>query len=959
MSDIIPSKSIDIEEELKNLQLYKNHPNGILNVSLDRLKDMLDGRVEIVDPNNPFTYLLETSCINTAFAVQEATLLSRKQYLRLANNEDDIYLHMSDKDYLGRFSTPASKEVRFNILLNGFETNAYKDPLTGDFIHTIPKNFKVTVDEYVFTLTAPIVIRITATGIIDVRYKGEESDSIFELETNYINFDTYALNQDESYITFEAKLNEVDLEAVEIPVEKSKLFKGTINFENNRLFYYFKAYHLTGDGWEEMITTHTDQVYDIMTPTCIVKVNQTDSSLEYYIPPVYVNTGRLGSKVKFVTYTTLGPVSVNFADYRVDDFKTEYNDVFPEIELDETTRTLNTIPKVVMIEGMLTDGKPAKSFEALKSSVIDNNLGRNHRPVTNVQIDNFVNDTNFKLIRNVDTLTNRIFLLETKLPEPTNRYSVSNINLGVMEYLTSVGDLRSDNNSVIAVDEFVTIIPEGTLFIDGEDGLKILSNLEYAEVKGLSGNNLAKRLNTNKYVSLYYHYILDTSNNATSLKAYDLSDPQIHRTNFRGFNVTARIGINTINTNMVKSSTGFQLDVLANIRKYDEQYDETNIKPYIVYRDVSGSVFYLEGNLFADIEGNPVYRFSIESEYYIDSDNKIYINNFKDINGASVVVSFDLKTELEIIYLTNRIPTLYEPSSMDDYIRGSFIGPGNGVVTLESAMFIFGEYLEYLYSRVHTSTGIEDYVLYEEDVLLTYDRNVYGPDNSIIHHQNETMLDEFGEPIYKHVKGEMVLDSSGLPVVEKTRDPLKYLNLLFIDYKSVVADDVNLVEYRNRLKSYMTSIITKEVGKIQEVLLENTVAYLTVPSSLGNTMVRDASATKYISSSQSFRISLYVDSRTYEDTETKTSIESVLKKELQDYISSSKSLSKSILVNRMLGKVGDFVRSISVDQFTETNSEYMEIVESESGLSFKNSLVVSPEGYRIEEDVKFVFILVK
>lgn len=57
---------------------------------------------------------------------------------------------------------------------------------------------------------------------------------------------------------------EVDIEPVEIPVEKSKLFNGTITYHPDRDFHYFRCFHLVDGKWEEMIVTHTEQVYDIL-----------------------------------------------------------------------------------------------------------------------------------------------------------------------------------------------------------------------------------------------------------------------------------------------------------------------------------------------------------------------------------------------------------------------------------------------------------------------------------------------------------------------------------------------------------------------------------------------------------------------------------------------------------------------------------------------------------------------
>ena len=108
VANISNYKQVSLSTILGDLAPYKYNPGKIIDVTLDRLSDMLNGTVDIVDPSNPFTYLLETSCLNTAFAIQEYALLTRKLYPRLANNEQDLYLHMSDFDYLGRFSEPST-----------------------------------------------------------------------------------------------------------------------------------------------------------------------------------------------------------------------------------------------------------------------------------------------------------------------------------------------------------------------------------------------------------------------------------------------------------------------------------------------------------------------------------------------------------------------------------------------------------------------------------------------------------------------------------------------------------------------------------------------------------------------------------------------------------------------------------------------------------------------------------
>ena len=68
-----------------------------------------------------------------------------------------------------------------------------------------------------------------------------------------------------------------------------------MTFNPKRKFYYFRAFYMKDSVWNEMLVTHTDEVYDIYKPTCIVKVLQNENTLEYYIPPIYINGNQMNN----------------------------------------------------------------------------------------------------------------------------------------------------------------------------------------------------------------------------------------------------------------------------------------------------------------------------------------------------------------------------------------------------------------------------------------------------------------------------------------------------------------------------------------------------------------------------------------------------------------------------------------------------------------------------------------
>ncbi|NTV78415.1 MAG: hypothetical protein HGA25_04550, partial [Clostridiales bacterium] len=798
--------------------------------------------------------------------------LTRKLYPRLANTESDLYLHMSDYDYLGIFSEPSFGVVKFNILFNDFKTKAHYDPVQKEYVLKLPRHLKISVDKYIFTLTSAIVIRLTDSGVVDVKFENQDFSNIFPVETNYINFNLYKVNQEETYITFDLKLPEVDIEPVEVPIEKSKLFKNKLTFNPKRKFYYFRAFYMKSGVWHEMLVTHNDEIYDIYKPTCIVKVLQNQNAVEYYVPPIYINSNAIESKVKFLIYTTNGYINVNFNDFTINSFSTEYNPVFPDEELDDQTEPLQLISKAIFLKDKIIGGRDNLTFQQVKEAVINNSIGDRQLPITNKQKEYSVLQGNFKLITDVDVVTNRIFLLETNIPKSNTRYPITKINLDIIEYRTTISNLKNNGNNVIDMDQYSTIIPENSVFKLTNDGLSMLTQQEYDVLTGLSDITLATEVNQNVYLSTMYHYVLDTSNNETQLRPYEVSSPTVVRLNFKEFNPTARVGINTTNTGITKTSTGYMINIMANLKKYVNTINETNVKPYIVYTDNNNSRFFLESSLYTEVNKNPVYRFNMDTNFYIDRYNRLNVTNFRDINNNQTNIFIDLDSKLEIIYVSNTIPPAYVSGDLDNYIFNSYLSIGKCVVTLEEINIKFCSYLKYLYSQVHTSTGNYDYETHSEDVPLRHTSHVYNELNEVIHAVNDIVHNDENQVVMKYRKGDIKLDDNNKPIPINSLELNRFINLLFIDYRAHLASKKNTADYKKQVKTYLTENITNNAVKLQDQLLENTEAYVVVPKNINITTVKTPHRTVNISCLQSFVVDVNVSENIYNDINIRDNI---------------------------------------------------------------------------------------
>ena len=98
-----------------DIQQYKNNPAGMLTVITEATEAALDGKIDIVDATSPYMNNLEASVACTVAAINENYIATRHQYPSLAQNETELYRHMSDKDFIDRFATPSTCDFVFLI----------------------------------------------------------------------------------------------------------------------------------------------------------------------------------------------------------------------------------------------------------------------------------------------------------------------------------------------------------------------------------------------------------------------------------------------------------------------------------------------------------------------------------------------------------------------------------------------------------------------------------------------------------------------------------------------------------------------------------------------------------------------------------------------------------------------------------------------------------------------------
>jgi len=292
---------------LKNkMAQLKISPANIQQVALDMLEEISDGAKLVVDPTNPFVFSLETAATASAVSIDRTEALLRKAYPRIAQDKTDLYSHMSDEDYKDRFSTP-SESVTMSIWLDLEEVKAkaVTDISTGLRKLVIPENTAWMVKDYHFYSHFPVIINVLPNDSIQIVFDLETTSPLKTLESNIIDFTT-TLFDGRKMLNVNIPVSQVRLYNEEYSITRATGFNVNIPFHDQ--FYFCRAYMSDDDeNWEEIVTTHSSQVYDPNVPTLVLAVGE--GFLNASIPEIYLTKNRFKSSIRIEVYTTKGMVS--------------------------------------------------------------------------------------------------------------------------------------------------------------------------------------------------------------------------------------------------------------------------------------------------------------------------------------------------------------------------------------------------------------------------------------------------------------------------------------------------------------------------------------------------------------------------------------------------------------------------------------------------------------------------
>lgn len=945
---------------------FRNNPTAIQRVILQKLSEMTDGEVTVVDATNPFVFLLEASCCNAAAGMMQSESLTRKQYGSVAQTQEDLYLHMSDKDYLGRFAEPSRTHITILLGYDEIFRKAVVVPNTGGIKKLIvPRHTEITVADMKFTMQYPIEIKIMLHGGLAINYDVDFPSPLYELESNTVDWKiSNILGQ--NYLMIRIPMHQFGIKSVEAQLNSITGFTRSYDFEDQ--FYYCRAYMRASksDEWQEIRTTHTDQVYDKDTPTVVLKVVGT--KLGVHIPQIYFNEKTIKDSLRLDIYSTKGPLELQLSNYAPASFSARWIDRDGQ-DGGKYSAPLNSYSALGII-GLepVTGGRNELSFETLRDRVINRKLSSSTIPITPGQIQTRLEDMGYDRVVNLDNITDRQYLATRLLPVPTSGLTLSPMGMAINLFKAKLSDLAgiptiSDNGMR------VTIKPD-TLYrnVDG-----IVSIVPHAEVLDIlnatttTREEAAEIINSNNFLYSPFHYVLDVNDSEFHARPYRLNSPSVVSKFFREENEAAAIEVSTKSFVVAPNPTGAGYVLVIELQTGPtlRALDNDQIVVQLSYTPPDSNIRqFFQGQLISaiDVETNKpvddryIYRFDLDTEYDVDKNHQLIFEPMG--STANLTTMFDLVYSVRNVSMPNAAMT-----DIDLYVDPSPFAPEDLIVGVshEQITIKFGEYLEHLWARCRSVVGEEEYARYSANVPATYPTDIYLVDeltgNIIIgyntlteeitttklHSAGDVILNEDGQTAFDawlvsnpgqpqavwwatlsptqqtnystfaHLAGEVILDGLGQPtVIGGARGMVRHVDMFFLDGKYYFATDEATVEYRDDCIETLMTWITDDMESISSGLINRTELFFYPKSSVGKLVVMVGAEEKAtIDAEQAFSVVYYLTNDAYQNLDLRKSLEKSTGQTLVQALS-QKTISSSDIVAKVKAIVGNDVISFEV-----------------------------------------------
>ncbi len=939
MSNLSSYNTITSDILLQNMLNFKSNPNLVQQYILNYLQGITNGQIDIVDPTNPFVFLLEASTINSAAAIQESIIATQRLYPSLARTTKDLYLHMDNTDYIDIFSTPAKANFTFLINKQELINNAIPVPNQPYSQVTIPANTYSTAGQYTFTMLYPINILYYTNGSILVTIDPSRPNPLQELGSLIIAHTHIVDPSGTEWIQFNLEISQFVITSNQYTLTQNEYFQETIDYSN--LFYYCRVFYLdeTQVNWVEIDTTYTDQVFNPTIPTALIQV--LNGSIQVNIPQIYYDNNLIQSNIRIDIYTTLGDIDVNMASYNVD----QYTNVFTAINSYEITNYVNAMANISYLlysTDIATDGSNGVTFAQLKALKVNNALNGRLLPITNAQAQAYTQYQGFTLNPNVDVVTDRQFKAIQRPPASNNSFLVPSLNTSMISVIVDTTAVSGDNK-VLQNGSVLIITPE-TVLLNQNGQVVFLTSSQRQQLTNLTSTNLVNQFNSVNYLYTPFYYMVNNATNEFIVRAYWMNNPSMSQLNYVSDNATTDHIVSTQSFTIAKTSTGFLVTL---VNTGDSAY--LALDPSLVFCQLAfqpyGQNTYAYMTEYAQPTqasgGGFIFQFQITTNFYFDINNTIDLDSFSLPLYPNVTIRSNLLQNMNILYGINETNVGYVPDNAQlNIFNNKFTSSNATVITNETINIQFGTYLNNLWTKATLIQSTPQILTYQNDVPMLYDTPVFSTNPitgsildissgevsfNVLHNIGDPVLDANGNPIFAHYAGDPVMDENGKPITINNGVEQYIVEMVFYDGAYRIATDPNVTTYVQSATNTMVEWATTTMDEIDDNLFEQT-SILYSPTNT-NTVLNctvDGQTSVVLNANLSPTINIYLSAQDYQNTNLQNQLSISAINVVRSYLLNT-SLSKAELIDLLLAALSNVV-TISVTGFFD-NYGYVQIVD--------------------------------
>lgn len=896
---------------------------------------------EIGSANNPFLNLVEVAVTTANSAVNKTQANLRRQFPYLATTKEELLYHVTDKETQGLFSTPSETELIVETHILDMKNSAYK-PANANYRETmLPIGTTINIANYPLTLLNNIVIRV---------YDGTEQHYVESIPNdNDIAYNNISVIESKivhssnniPFLRFKIPVKQVSKNVIKQPVNKSIGFNYTHSLTDK--FYHAEVFYsssATGNQPVKIEQTFNDSYLDPFKPKCYIKV--MDNEVKFNIPSIYITNGLISGTVTIVVYETKGNTFLPLNHYTRDRYTYTLGD--------SNHAQASTAPNIRFAfhsESVIEGGTNGMSTEDLRDSVINHKLGPINVPVTNYQIEKVGNNQNYNISLVEDVITNRLFIASKDLdnfnsnlikamPDTFN----NTVMVSLVEYQSAYPDLVKDDNFIIKAN---------SVFLEQNGIMKILSPFETKTLNDMSILQKIEHMKSNKYFFNIFTYVVSKNDATTECKVYHLENPKIENLRIRAKNqnlVNVNVYVEKYTIQRIKD--GYRLVIKTSGDDGYNKIDITKKRLQVSLNLFNNDLvhFHLEYNASAE-----AFVGEIHVDEMINRDNRILITNGNSLTSSKLT---NLATQMTIYsYIVDR--DNYDPTN---YLREN-IDSGEDFITVLSQDTVdveFGKEIKYLWNKLYNTYTNRKYKTYEEDVYKKYERDVYETDIDgnviwrktapnkmefkILHKAGEFVLDNTGQKVLLHRKGDPILDINGNPIIDAIPGILRYIDMLMLEYEFMVASGSINDNLRTFILENFENILFTQLPSMNRNLLERTSIYYRAPRSTSPLTLNVNGNNSTVEYRVSPTVRLYVDPTVSIDLHTQDLYKTVIGKLI------NKELTKKVInLNEIKEKIKNAldisILGVKIENLTEGNSEIIHVKTKDNSLVLDKQLSVT------------------